>query len=229
MLAFGRLVKVHSLDVRSLYGPSHRSACTGVNGAYAPRFAVVFHEVGARERGFLGDDENICRGIFASSEGQLDTNHVGAESGDAGNVGGGITRCMLSVSQLNLVNSPEHLFFFKHIAYNELLIGINNQDHSRGLGSIGEDEGNVGWRWWSKHNGVYVLAFLAPYFEVCTVPDLLLMKNLVSGHGFARRTIRGVVEDFLFFPPIVVFHGAPSFDALNPLGLNPPTWSPCKA
>ena len=129
---------------------------------------------------------------------------------------------MLSVSQLNLVNSPEHLFFFKHIADNELLIGINNQNHSRGLGSIGEDEGNVGWRWWSKHNGVYVLTFLAPYFEVSTVPDFLLMKNLVSGHGFAGRTIRGVVEDFLFFPPIVVFHGAPSFDALNPLGLNPP-------
>ena len=88
MLAFGRLVKVHSLDVRSLYGPSHRSACTGVDGAYAPCFAVVFHEVGARERGFLGDDEDICRGIFASCQGQFDTNHIGAKSGDACDVRG---------------------------------------------------------------------------------------------------------------------------------------------
>ena len=91
MLAFGRLVKVHSFDVGSLYGPSHRSPCTGVDGADAPRFAVVFHEVGARERGVLGDDEDVCRGIFPSGEGQFDANHVGAKSGDAGDVSGSIT------------------------------------------------------------------------------------------------------------------------------------------
>ena len=126
------------------------------------------------------------------------------------------------------MDAPQHVVFFKHVSNHELFVSINHQNHAIGLRSIGEDEGNVGWRWRPKHDGVHAFTFGATNLEIRTVADFFLVKDVVGRHFFTRGTVRGIVEDFVFLPHLVIVHGTPSLVALNPLGLNPPTRLVCK-
>tara|TARA_Y100000991_G_scaffold46477_1_gene32952 strand:+ start:8817 stop:9203 length:387 start_codon:yes stop_codon:yes gene_type:complete len=128
------------------------------------------------------------------------------------------------------MDSPKHLSLFEYIPDHEFLIGIDDQHHPLRMGPVGENKRNVGGRWWSKFDGVNVLAHQASHLEIGSISNFFLSENIVGGHLIARWTIRGIVEDFFLFIPVISFvHGLPSFFALNPLGLNPPTWMVCKA
>ena len=112
---------------------------------------------------------------------------------------------------LNLMNFPEFFIFLEHIADNEFFVGIDHQDHTFGLWPFGEDERNVARGRWSKLDGVDVLTCLAAKHEIRSIPNGFFPKDFMARKFATRRTLGGVVEDFLLFAPVlVVLHTGPS-------------------
>lgn len=202
-------MQVHPFDVRSTDGATHGAPGARVDGSNSPSLAVVIHQVAACEGGFLGDDENVCCGVFPTRQRQLYANHVGPKSGDSCDVRSGFSGAHSLIPRLDLVYSPQHVVFFKDVTDNEFFVGINHENHPLGPRSIGEDEGNVGrWRG-SELDGVNVLAHMAAYHEIGAVSDFLLPQDVVGSHVVARRAVGGVFEDVVLIGQrFLLFHGA---------------------
>ena len=221
-------MEVHTLDVWRFDGASHGPSSSRMNGPNPPCLPVVFDLMGAGERRFLRDDDDVGRGLFTPRQRQLYANHVRAQRGDSSDVVRRGRTGMRLVFHLYLMNGPQHLVFFEHITYDKILVSVNNKRHSMGSGAVCQNERYVGRCWRPKDDGVNVFANMAPYHEISAVPNFLFAQDVMAAHVITRGAKRGVVEVFLF-TLIINGHGLPSNPCRNPLGLNPPTRLPSKA
>ena len=175
-------MEVHTLDVWRFDGASHGPSSSRMNGPNPPCLPVVFDLMGAGERRFLRDDDDVGRGLFTPRQCQLYANHVRAQRGDSSDVVRRGRTGMRFVFHLYLVNGPQHFVFFKHISYDKILVSVNNKRHSMGSGAVCQNERYVGRCWRPKDDGVNVFANMAPYHEISAVPNFLFAQDVMAAH-----------------------------------------------
>ena len=221
-------MEVHTLDVWRFDGASHCASSSCMYRPNPPSLAVVFDLVGAGERRFLRDDDDVGRGLFTPRQCQLHANHVGTQRRDSSDVVRRSRTGMGLVFHFYLMNGPQHLVLFEDVTYHKILVSVNNECHSVGIGAVRQNKRYVCRCRRPKNNGVDILTNVAPDHEISAVPYFLFTQDFMAAHVITRGAERGVVEVFLF-AFFISGHGLPPNPCRNPLGLNPPTRLPSKA